>query len=177
MLPEISKIKGVHPGAILNREFEKRGIRKSAFAIKSGIYHGIITDITRLRRGINASLAIKLEEALGAEEGYFMVLQAYYKIRQQRIKEGARNKKPDLYLIRKSIFWDADPGKMDFSKRKRFIIERIFERGNDAEINEIIRFYGKEVCTEILKDSRNLLYSAQVNAFNHLGINIDKSRI
>jgi len=174
MLPEMSRIKGVHPGAVLNREFEKAGIRKSSFALKIGVYPGIITDITKQRRGINAALAIKLEEALGAEEGYFMVLQAYYEIKQQKIKANASNPKPDLSILRKAIFWDIDPDKLDFMKRQRFVIERIFERGNEAEIREIIRFYGKDNCISIMRTSTGLIYSARANASKYLGINLIK---
>lgn len=172
MLPEISSIKGVHPGAILNRELEKRGIRKSAFALKIGVYPGILTDVTKQRRGINAALAIKLEEALGAEEGYFLVLQSYYKIKQQKTKNSASGRKPDMNLLRKGIFWDVNPEKLDFLKRKIFVIERIFERGNQSEIEEIIRFYGKKDCISILQNSGNLLYSAYENASKYLGITL-----
>lgn len=32
MLPEISKIKGIHPGVILKREIQSRGLKNNALA-------------------------------------------------------------------------------------------------------------------------------------------------
>lgn len=170
MLPDISKIKGVHPGAVLDREFKKRGIKKSVFAKEIGEYPGIITDITKQRRGINANLALRIERALGAEEGYFMLLQAYYEISEEKKKEARNSPKPDLSVIRKALFWDVNFEMIDFQKRKRFIIERIFERGNEEEILEIIRFYKRAECERVIKSASSILYSAVENAENYLNL-------
>ena len=170
MLPDIDKVKGVHPGAILDRELITRGIKKSAFAIKIGEYPGIITDITRLRRGMNARLSLRIERELGAEEGYFMVLQSYHEIKMARKKEAGSSTRPDMSIIRPILFWDVDPDSMDFSTRKSFIIKRIFERGNEAEIKEIIRFYGEPECAHILKSARTLLFTAVENGIRFLDL-------
>ncbi len=174
MLPEIQNIKGVHPGNVLEREFRKRGIGKSVFAKKIGVYPGIITDITKQRRGMNAGLAIRIEKALGAEEGYFMVLQAYYEIAREKKKNIPEKPKPKLSLIRKALFWDINFDNIDFSTRKRFVIERIFERGNNVEINEIIRFYGRKECIRIIKSANRLNQNAIINAERYLDINKDE---
>ena len=171
MLPDIQKVKGVHPGAILDREFRKRGIKKSAFAVRIGEYPGIITDITRLRRGINARLSLRIEQALDAEEGYFMVLQAYYEINEAKKKEEQDNDRPELSLIRPILFWDVDVRSIDFIKRKNFVIKRVFERGNEAEIQEIIRFYGKDECVRIIKSAPSLMYTAIKNGIQFLDLN------
>lgn len=174
MLPKIADIKGVHPGVVLEREFRKRGIGKSVFAREIGVYPGIITDITKQRRGINAGLSIRIEKALEVEEGYFMILQAFYEIAREKGKKIPENPKPNLSLIRKALFWDVNFDKIDFCTRKRFVIERVFERGNNEEIIEILRFYGKKECIRIIKSANRLNHNAIINAERYLDINKDE---
>jgi len=174
MLPEINDIKGIHPGAVLEREFRKRGIKKSVFAREAGIYPGIITDITKQRRGMNARLAIRIENALGAEEGYFMILQVYYNIAREKNKIILKKPKPDFSVIRKVLFWDVNFDNIDFSTRKRYVIERVFERGNNEEINEIMRFYGKKECIRIIRSAKILNLNAIINAEKYLNIQKDQ---
>ena len=173
MLPEITDIKGIHPGIILEREFGKRGIKKSAFAMQIGVYPGIITDLTKQRRGMNAGLAIRIERALDAEEGYFMILQAYYEISKEKNKKITEKAKPAPKLLRRALFWDVKFEKIDFNLRKRYVIERIFERGNNEEILEIISFYGKKECIRIIKSANRLNQNAIFNAERYLDINKD----
>jgi hypothetical protein len=59
--------------------------------------------------------------------------------------------KPDFSIIPKIFFWDTDIDKIDWDRQKRAVIQRLFERGNEMEINEIISFYGKEVVSKELK--------------------------
>jgi plasmid maintenance system antidote protein VapI len=170
MLPPVSQVKGIHPGVILDREFKKRGIRKSAFALGIGEYPGIITDITKMRRGMNAALSLKIEKSLGIEEGYFMVLHAYYEVAQAKKKESVNQPRPEISKIRSGIFWDVDIDNIDFLKRDRFVIERVFERGNDTEIREIIKFYGKKKCREIIKSAKSPIFSTIKNARYYLDL-------
>lgn len=170
MLPEINDIKGLHPGVILEREFRQRGIRKSAFAMKIGVYPGIITDITKERRGMNAALSLKIEKALDVEEGYFMILQAYFEIEREKKKKIPEKNDTKHPLLRKALFWDIDFDKIDFGLRKRYVIERVFERGNNEEIKEIISFYGKKECALILKSAHRLNQNAIINSEKYLSI-------
>jgi antitoxin HigA-1 len=174
MLPEITDIKGIHPGIILEREFVKRGIKKSAFALEIGVYPGIITDLTKQRRGMNARLAIRIERALDTDEGYFMILQAYYEISKEKKKQINIKTKPDPQSLRKALFWDVNFEKIDFSKRKRYVIERVFERGNNEEIIEIITYYGKKECIRIIKSANRLNQNAIVTAEKYLEIKKDE---
>ncbi len=171
MLPKIESIKGIHPGQALERILKEKGIKKSAFAMQIGEYPAIISEICRMKRGVSASLSIKFEDYLNTEEGYFMVLQAYYETKMARQKISTGAPKPDMEIIRKSLFWDIDLTKLDFQLRKRFVIKRVFERGNDQEIGEIISFYGLNDCKYILKSSRSLLHTAVNNAQRHLNLN------
>jgi plasmid maintenance system antidote protein VapI len=176
MLPDIDRVKGVPPGAVLSRELKDRGIGNSVFAKEIGEYPGIITDVIKLRRGITPALSIKLGQRFNVSEDYFMLLQACYlvekKKKELRLKTQAT---PDPDVIKKHLFWDVRFENLDFVKRKRFIIERVFERGNEAEILEIIRFYGREECEKTIAGAKVLLFTAVENAVRYL--NMDRSDI
>lgn len=58
---------------------------------------------------------------------------------------------PDRTKFRPVLFWDVDPQKIDWHKNRSFVIQRVFERGEEQEIEEAIRFYGRE---EILRNLR-----------------------
>ena len=103
---------------------------------------------------MNTALALKIENLLGIEEGYFMVLQVYYDIELEKKKQSKsqKNTTPNIELLRPILFWDTDMNKIDWQKQKKAIIKRIFERGNDMEKNEITRFYGTETINSILNN-------------------------
>lgn len=152
MKSELKILKGIHPGLVLERELEKRHLRKGAFALSLQEYPQTLTAITKGKRGMNTALALKIEEALGLKEGYLMVLQVYYDIEEEKRKIKVSN--ATLPKLRRALFWDTKIEKIDWEKQKRAIIKRVFERGNDTEKNEIIRYYGKKTVDSIL----NTLY-------------------
>lgn len=172
MLPKIEKIKGVHPGAVLRRELKRRGIESKLFALSLGEYPQTINAISKGRRGINPALSIKLGHALGVDDEYFALLQAYYDIEKERKMLLENQTKPDLAKIRKILFWDTDINKIDWKKNKRAIIRRIFERGSDSEIKEIISFYGEKVVIGELKELPQFLPTLSMNADKYFGINL-----
>jgi plasmid maintenance system antidote protein VapI len=145
----IKLIKGVHPGFILERELKKRHIAKGKFALALNEYPQTLVSITKGKRKMNTPLALKIEKALGMEEGYLMILQAYYEIEKEKKKQNTRH--PDLSKIRKILFWDTSFDKIDWEKHKRSIIKRVFQRGNEEEKKEIKRFYGQELIDSVLK--------------------------
>jgi len=154
MKTDINTIKGIHPGFVLERELEKRQLRKGQFALSLGEFPQTLTAITKGKRKMNTALALKIENLLGIEEGYFMVLQVYYDIELEKKKQNItqKNISPNIELLRPILFWDTDMNKIDWQKQKRAIIKRIFERGNDIEKNEIKRFYGTETINSILNN-------------------------
>ena len=81
MIPELSKIKGIHPGAILKRELKKLGLKNNELADKLEEHKQTISAILHQKRGINATLSIKLGHFFGIEEDYFMLLQASYEVK------------------------------------------------------------------------------------------------
>jgi hypothetical protein len=93
---------------------------------------------------MNTPLSLRIEQALGLEEGFLMTLQVYYDIAEEKRKL-SQNHRPDLTKFRSTIFWDTKIENIDFTAHSRYVINRVFERGNEEEILEVIRFYGRDV--------------------------------
>jgi len=173
MLPEISKIKGVFPGAVLSRELKKRGLNSKQFALSLGEYPQTINAISKGRRGINPALSIKLGEKLGESPEYFMLLQTYYEVEKKKQEILLKNQaKPNMAILPKVLFWDTDIDKIDWQRHKNYVINRVFERGNEEQINEIISFYGKELVKEVLPTLPYYLPTFPENAKKFLNIEL-----
>lgn len=166
MLPDIDIVKGIHPGLILERELSKKRIRKSQLARELGISCGILTDITKQRRGINPTLSIRLGRFFEIGEDYFSLLQTYYVLKQEQKKQ---IKHLNLNLS-SSLFWDVNLEDIDYERNKSFVIIRVFERGKKKEIQKVIDLYGKEQVSQILRSAKSLLFTAIENAKEILGI-------
>jgi len=148
MKTELSIIKGIHPGLILERELKKRHLHKGPFAISLKEYPQTLVSITKGKRRMNNNLAMKIEEALGIEEGFFMTLQVFYDIKV--LKDKQHKLHPDYAKLRRVLFWDTKMENIDWEKQKNEVIKRVFERGNEIEKGEMIRFYGQENVNNIL---------------------------
>ncbi|WP_237739820.1 helix-turn-helix transcriptional regulator [Pedobacter arcticus] len=146
----MDKYKGIHPGIVLERELKKRKLKKAPFAISLKEYPQTLNEITKGRRGITPALSLKIDKALEFEEGTMLVLQAYYEIGKEKLKLENR---PNLSLLRNALFWDTDIEKINWSKQFKSVIKRVFERGNEGEKSEIIRFYGIEKVKEVTGDN------------------------
>lgn len=142
MNSEITTLKGIHPGLVLERKLKELHLKKGPFALSINEYPQTLTAITKGKRDMNLALSMKIEEALGLEEGYFMLLQLYHDIRQEKLKSNMP--KPDLAKFRKVLFWDTDISKIDWQRQYKAVIRRVFERGNEREKAEISRFYGRD---------------------------------
>jgi addiction module HigA family antidote len=151
MKDEISILKGIHPGFVLERKLKERKMRKGAFALSIDEYPQTLSAITKGKRSMNVALALKIERALGLEEGYFMSLQVFYDIRETKRKQ-RQNSRPNLSLLRPILFWDTDINQIDWDAQRRAVIERIIERGNDQEKEEIRKFYGDDAFRKIAEN-------------------------
>ena len=143
----IEKYKGIHPGVILERELKKKNLKQAPFALSLQVYPQTLNAITKGKRGITPELSLKIDRALGLEEGTMHILQAYYEIQKIKFKNSQR---PDLSILRKALFWDTDIDKIDWEQQYKSVIKRVFERGNLQEKEEIIKFYGKEKVKKII---------------------------
>jgi len=149
MKTELSIIKGIHPGFILERELKQRCLRKGPFAISLQEFPQTLVSITKGKRRMNINIALKIEKALGIEEGYFMILQVYHDI--EEAKKSQNKEHPDFTKLRRVLFWDTKMETINWEKQKNAVIKRVFERGNEIEKNEIINFYGIENTNDIIK--------------------------
>jgi len=150
---ELIIIKGIHPGFYLERELRRRNLGKSKFAISVGEYPQTLVSITKGKRKMNTSLALKIEKELGLEEGYLMILQIYHDIEKEKMNLNLS--RPDLSKIRPVLFWDTEPEKINWILQKEAVIKRVFERGNEEEKEELIRFYGIDAVNEVIKNGNS----------------------
>ncbi len=149
MLKQFEKYKGIHPGIVLARELKKRSLKQRPFALSIAAHPQTFNAIIKGKRGINASLAIKIEKELNMEEGTLLILQVFYDIQQEKLK--LKFNKPETSKFRKALFWDTDFDKIDWEKQYIAIINRVYEKGNEDEKIEINRFYGKAKIAASLK--------------------------
>ncbi len=143
----VDKYKGIHPGMILMRELKKKNLKQAPFALSLQVYPQTLNAITKGKRTITPELSLKIDRALGLEQGTMHILQAYYEIQKARLET---NRHPDLSILRKALFWDTDVSKIDWEQQYKSVIKRTFERGNFQEKEEIIRFYGNEKVNKIV---------------------------
>jgi hypothetical protein len=59
-------------------------------------------------------------------------------------------------VFNRRIFWDVNFDALDYDKRARFVIERVFERGDVDDIRQCRRYYGDEKVSEILLTAKYL---------------------
>jgi len=156
MKSKLEILKGINPGILIEKELKKRKIPSGRFAIAIDEFPQTLSAIINGRRSMNLPLSLKIEKELGYDEGFLMTLQLYHDIKILKQKDSDKHK-PDLSKFRKVIFWDTDIQKIDWTKNKRAVIERVFERGNQIEQEEIIRFYGQKEVDYYLNEYKNYL--------------------
>ena len=81
--------------------------------------------------------------------GYFYKIQSNHDVYNYH-DEQERKITPDLSKLHRSLFWDTAMGKINWIRSANYIIQRVFEYGNETEIEEIIRFYGHKKVVEAL---------------------------
>jgi len=145
MSVHLEKYKGIHPGIVLRRELDKRSIKQRTFAREISCYPQTLKAITKGKRNLTVSMALRIEDKLGLEEGTFTLLQAYYDIQRERLKQQSTP------CLRKSLFWDTRFESIDWEKEYKAVIRRVFDYGTEEEKAEIQRFYGMPKVDQVLK--------------------------
>jgi hypothetical protein len=59
-------------------------------------------------------------------------------------------------LLNKRIFWDVDFAAINYDKYDRFVIERVFDRGDVDDIRQVRRYYGDKKIKEVLTTAKYL---------------------
>jgi hypothetical protein len=68
-------------------------------------------------------------------------------IRIKKAKQLVSSDRPDLP---RWLFWDVRYDNMDFRECYLFVIVRVMDRGNNDELAEVIRFYGRDKVLHVL---------------------------
>ena len=134
-------IKGVHPGKFIEMELNKKNLTQRLLAEQANIPYQTINAIIAGRRNLTTEQSLRLDKALGYEEGFFALLQTHYDIKECKDKE-----LKSIYLeapaLPRALFWDVDFDKINWAKHKEAVIERVLERGGEKDIEVIKNFYG-----------------------------------
>lgn len=157
MLERFEKYKGIHPGAVIDRELKKRDLSQRSFAMSLPEHPQSFNAVIKGKRKLNTALALKIEHTLGLEEGALLMLQMFYDIEQEK-RKAASSHHPDFAILRKALFWDTDINHIDWDKYGKSVIRRVFERGDTAEKEEIIRFYGLDKVKAVMGTGDALIH-------------------
>ena len=84
MKDKIELLKGLHPGVFLQRELNKHRLKSGHFAESIGEHPQTLSAIIRGRRSMNIPLSLRIENALGLEEGLLMTLQIHHDIAEEK---------------------------------------------------------------------------------------------
>lgn len=55
-----------------------------------------------------------------------------------------------------NLFWDADPSDLDFDRNRRYVVQRVLERGTVDDLGKVFRLYGMNGVVETAKTLRTL---------------------
>ena len=86
-----------HPGRLLKREIQARGLSANRLALDLGVPSGRITDILNARRSVTADTAVRLGRYFGNSAQFWIDLQGQYDIaviERDRGPEIARRVRP-----------------------------------------------------------------------------------
>lgn len=150
MLPTIQKIKGAHPGAVLKRELKRRKVKSKELASAINEYPQTLNAVTQQRRGISAKLSVKLGQYFDIDAAYFLELNAHHQIK--RAKQLLRPTSHPLKSgLNKRLFWDTDMDDINWDTNKKYVIQRVLERGSKKEIHLVITYYGRDMIHAIVR--------------------------
>jgi antitoxin HigA-1 len=144
MFQAITAVKGIHPGVYLERELKKRNISKGRFSLSIQEYPQTFVAVTKGKRRMNPSLALRIERELKLEEGFLMTLQGFYDMEVEKRKISS-SVKPNLQRFRPALFWEADLAKLNWELQQSYIIRRVMERGTKQEQQELASLYEASV--------------------------------
>lgn len=62
----------------------------------------------------------------------------------------------NIMNLSKTLFWDTDFEKISFETDGKFVIPRTFMKGTFNDFLQVLNYYGKQTCAEILLNTRYL---------------------
>lgn len=153
MLPNLNNIQRTPPYALIEWLLKRQGCTLEELSLQGGISMEELQAILNKEKEIDSYLSESLGRFFGADRDYFLKVQKQWnkELEYQKLPKPT----PNLANIRPVVFWDGDFNKIDWIRYEKGIIQRIFERGNELEKQEIIAFYGREKVIATLKDFCN----------------------
>ena len=76
----------LHPGEVIKDELEAREIKKADFASQLGLKASHFSELLHGKRNVSAAVALKLEKLLKVPAEYWMRLQVYHDLFEERNK-------------------------------------------------------------------------------------------
>ncbi len=150
MYEEYIKSEKTPAGKVLEHILRRAKITQKQLSVETGIYPQRISELIKGTRNFTIQQSIDIEKALGIGiKGYFYKIQANYEV-YVYLTEKEMLIHPDLSKFSMALFWDTRIEKINWIKNKEWVIQRIFEYGNSQEIEEAIRFYGKDTLRTVL---------------------------
>ena len=83
-------MKPIHPGRILRRELNARGLSANKLALALRVPSGRITQIINAKRGISAETALRLARYFGNSARFWMNLQTRYDLAKTELEIGTK---------------------------------------------------------------------------------------
>ena len=149
MYEQYLKYDSIPAGAVLQRILRKENISQKKLSDQTGIITQRINDLIKGKRRFTVETSATLARFLPVPEaGYFYRLQCNHDIFTY-INRHVRQP-VDCSHFRDALFWDVEATSLDWEKHKRWIIQRVFEYGNDAEVETIIEHYGSQAIEDTL---------------------------
>ncbi len=137
----IDILRGTHPGKVIGYDIKKKHTSQNTLAANIGVTKQMINAIISGRRSLSVELALKIEKALGYDEGFLAQLQTLFDIEKVK-REWSMEQYKTAPSIRRNLFWDYDFDRMDWGRYRKAIIHRVLTRGSKEEQREIARYYG-----------------------------------
>lgn len=142
MRKEYCKYRGIPVSAIIKRDLQKLQMTQKSFAAQIGMSYRYFNRLLNTTCKFPVKAEIAIENILGYEISFISNLrnqQIEYDRQEESILRPVLGK--TLPLIRKCVFWDINPDKLDWSRHRKFIIARVNEYGNDEEKQSVMSFY------------------------------------
>ena len=149
MYEQYLKYDSIPAGVVLQRILRKENVSQKKLSDQTGIITQRINDLVKGKRRFTVETSATLARYLPVPEpGYFYRLQCNHDI--FTYIENHLRQSVDRSQFRDALFWDIDATSLDWNKHKRWIIQRVFEYGNDTEVQTIIDHYGPRVVKDTL---------------------------
>lgn len=153
----------VPAGKILEVILKKKNLTQRELAALSDQYPQRIYEYIKGKRKFTIKASLALEKALEIDiKGFFFKIQTNHEI-YKVVNEAELFIRPDLTKLSKGLFWDTRIEKINWIRNKKWVIKRVFEYGNDQEIEEIVRFYGMDTIKSVFPLIKNSWNSEQRN--------------